>query len=327
MSSRAEPLKVTVSTLTRKRPKMLEALLKSWGDMTIPADCEIGFLVVENDNVPSSKEVVEGCGPNLKNGAPIQYVLETEQGIPFGRNRAAREALKDGADLLCFVDDDEVVALDWLDRMIAGYRASRAVLLGAPLRAAAPTGSETAMQRIMLKNIDYRYMRKEQVAARKATLDDTGGVTIVTNNWLGETQLFSEKGIWFDESMRLTGGTDAKFYGEVVAAGLPVGWVSDAFVYETVPAERLSFWYQVGRGRDQSNTHLRRKLDQKPLKAMLTFLTVPILLVALIAQFVLLPFQPNKRLIELSRTFGRVIGILGVLVGYKSKLYKQVSGV
>ncbi len=327
MSSRSAPLNVTVSTLTRKRPKMLEALLKSWGDMTIPSDCKVGFLVVENDDVPSSKEAVESFGPNLKNGAPIQYVLETEQGIPFGRNRAAREAMENGADLLCFVDDDEVVAPDWLERMIAGYRASTAVLLGAPLRAAAPAGTETTLQRLMLKNIDYRYMRKEQAAARRASLDDTGGVTIVTNNWLGETQLFSEKGIWFDETMRLTGGTDAKFYGEVVAAGLPVGWVSDAFVYETVPAERLSFWYQVGRGRDQSNTHLRRKLDQKPGKAILTFLTVPVLLVALIAQLVLLPFQPNKRLIELARTLGRLIGILGVLVGYKSKLYKQVSGV
>ena len=79
----------------------------------------------------------------------------------------------------------------------------------------------------MLRNISNRYLDKENAAAKKATLNDTGGVTIVTNNWLGETRLFSETGLWFDETMRMTGGTDAKFYAETVAAGLPVGWVPE----------------------------------------------------------------------------------------------------
>ena len=42
----------------------------------------------------------------------------------------------------------------------------------------------------MLRNISNRYLDKENAAAKKATLKDTGGVTIVTNNWLGETRLF-----------------------------------------------------------------------------------------------------------------------------------------
>ncbi len=326
MDKRSAPLKITVSTLTRQRPEMLEALIQSWGALTIPTDCTVRFLVVENDTSEVSRATVEGFGEVLPNGGSLHYVLEPELGIPFGRNRAAREALAAGSDLLCFVDDDEVVALDWLDKLVAGYRASSAVLLGAPLRAAQPSGQETPMQRLMLRNISNRYLDKERVAARKSGLNDTGGVTIVTNNWLGETRLFSETGLWFDETMRMTGGTDAKFYAEAVAAGKTVGWVPDAFVYETIPPERLSFWYQAARGRDQANTHMRRKLDKRPASAVLGILTAPFRLVALLVAVLLFPFQPDKRLIQIARTGGWLVGVLGIPFGYKSALYKKVSG-
>ncbi|WP_424831445.1 glycosyltransferase family 2 protein [Ruegeria sp.] len=326
MNRRTTPLRITVATLTRRRPEMLDALVESWGKMLIPENTVLRCLVVENDSIPHSQTVIEAWGAKLPNGVPLDYVLETEPGIPFGRNRAAREAIADSADLLCFVDDDEVVARDWLEKLVDGYRNSSAVLLGAPLRAAQPSGSETPLQRLMLHNITNRYLGKEKAAARRATLNETGGVTIVTNNWLGETRLFTEHGIWFDEKMRMTGGTDAKFYAETVAAGLPVGWVEDAFVYETIPPDRLSFWYQVARGRDQSNTHLRRKLSASPLKAALGFLGAPFRLIALLGAVVLLPFQPNQRYIQIARLMGWLVGVLGILVGYKSALYKKVTG-
>lgn len=326
MDNRAAHLEITVSTLTRQRPEMLAALIQSWGAMTLPPDCSVRCLVVENDSSPFSESTVRAVGETLPNGAALDYVLETEPGIPFGRNRAAREALAQGSELLCFVDDDEVVAPDWLERLVAGYRASSAVLLGAPLRAAGPSGEETALQRLMLRNISNRYLDKERAAAKKASLHGTGGVTIVTNNWLGEMRLFSESGLWFDETMRMTGGTDAKFYADTVAAGLPVGWVTDAFVYETIPPARLSFWYQAARGRDQSNTHMRRKLAQKPASAMIGFLSVPFRLLALLLLLLLFPFQPDRRLIQIARTAGWLVGVLGIPFGYKSALYKKVSG-
>ncbi|MEX0279537.1 MAG: glycosyltransferase family 2 protein [Ruegeria sp.] len=326
MTDRSAHLTITVSTLTRQRPDMLEALLRSWGALDLPTDCTVRFLVVENDSAANSEPVVKAAGETLPNKAAVDYVLEPELGIPFGRNRAAREAIANGSDLLCFVDDDEVVAQEWLERLVAGYRASSAVLLGAPLRAAGPSGDETAAQRLMLRNISNRYMEKEIAAANRASLSDTGGVTIVTNNWLGETRLFSEVGIWFDETMRMTGGTDAKFYAETVARGLPVGWVPDAFVYETVPASRLSFWYQAARGRDQSNTYMRRKMQTRPMSAALGFLTVPLRVIGLIVAALLLPFQPDRRYIQIARTAGWLVGVLGIPFGYKSALYLKVSG-
>ncbi len=326
MESRSAALNITVSTLTRQRPEMLKALIQSWGALDLPAESTVRFLVVENDTTPASEATVLAFGGVLANGCAIDYVLEPELGIPFGRNRAAKEAIAASADVLCFVDDDEVVARDWLDRLVQGYRDSSAVLLGAPLRAAGPAGQETGLQRLMLRNISNRYLDKEQAAARKATLNDTGGVTIVTNNWLGETRLFTEHGLWFDETMRMTGGTDAKFYAQTVEKGLTVGWVPDAFVYETVPPGRLSFWYQAARGRDQSNTHMRRKMGTRPFNAALGFLSVPVRLLALLGAIALMPFQPDRRYIQIARTLGWLVGVLGIPFGYKSALYKKVSG-
>ncbi|WP_170571866.1 glycosyltransferase [Ruegeria atlantica] len=326
MDRRSSHLKVTVAVLTRQRPDMLSSLLKSWGEMILPENCSVRCLVVENDSAPNSEAAVRAYGDTLPNGAPLSYALETEPGIPFGRNCAARIAIAQESDLLCFIDDDETVASDWLDCLIAGYRASSAVLLGAPLRAAPPSGKETALQRLMLSNIKHRYLTKEKAASKRATLEDTGGVTIVTNNWLGETRLFTDHDIWFDETMRMTGGTDAKFYAETVAAGLATGWVNDAFVYEYIPAERLSFWYQAARGRDQANTHMRRKMEQRPIKALIHIATAPLRIIVLAALVILLPFQPQKRLIEIARIAGWLVGVLGIPFGYKSSLYKKVSG-
>ena len=237
---------------------MLKALLFSWSSLIIPKEISVTFLIVENDIKEKSNSIIQTLRPLFDN-SNLSYILEKELGIPFARNCAARKALEIKSDLLLFVDDDQEVASDWLEKMIQGYRSSKALLIGAPLRARLPEEKLSIFQRLMFINLKSRYKRKELRASSKASLKGTPGVTIVTNNWLADTSLFSEHNIWFDESMRYTGGTDSKFYAEVIAKNLPTAWVQDAHVYETIPKERLSFIYQYKRARDQSNTNFRRK--------------------------------------------------------------------
>ena len=216
---------------------MLEALLRSWSSLIIPEEVTVTFLVIENDTEERSKDLIQTLHPIFKS-SELVYALETEPGIPFARNRAARESLEMESNILLFVDDDEEVASDWLEKIIQGYRSSKAKLIGAPLRARLPEENLTLLQRLMFTNIKSRYRKKELRASRRASLEGTSGVTIVTNNWLADTSLFSEHNIWFDESMRHTGGTDSKFYAEVIAKKIPTAWVRDAYVYETIPPER-----------------------------------------------------------------------------------------
>lgn len=319
------PLRVTVSALTRQRPAMLSALIESWGEMSLPEDCEVRCLVVENDNAPNSEAVVTQAAP-LKNGVPLDYVLETEPGIPFGRNRAAQEAIAKGADLLAFVDDDEVVAKDWLVEIIKAYRTSNAALIGGPLRVKQTERELNWLDGLMDKCIVQRYVRKETRAARKAGLSGTPGVTIVTNNWLGETALFSKRGIWFDETMRFTGGTDSKLSAEVKAAGLPTAWAVDAAVYEEIPLERLSVAYQFKRGRDQSSTNFYRKIAKKPFAKLSVLVSVPIKLVIVAGLIIALPLTGGRTLLDAVRTSGWIAGRIDALFGKRSDLYQTVTG-
>ena len=324
-TDRSKPLTVVVSALTRRRPEMLGALIGSWGTMDIPDNTQVVLLIVENDDAPRSAEHVAGYGV-LRNGAEVTYVHEPELGIPFGRNRAAKEAVAQGADLLAFVDDDEIVAQDWLVELMEAYRKSDAVLIGGPLRVKKTERKLSLLDGLMDKCIEQRYLRKETRAARRAGLTGTPGVTIVTNNWLGETAIFERHNIWFDEAMRFTGGTDSKLCAEVKAAGLATAWAKDAAVYEEIPTERLSIAYQFKRGRDQSSTNYHRKLDGNPKARLNVLVSVPIKLVIIAGLIVALPFTGGRTLLDVVRTSGWVAGRFDALFGRRSDLYKTVTG-
>lgn len=325
MSRTDQHLQVYVAALTRGRPEMLKALLISWSRMPLPEKCTVTYLIVENDTEQLALAVVEAHKAIFQT-SKLLYVQERELGIPFGRNRAAKEAIGAGADLLLFVDDDEETAEDWLIRMIDGYRRSNAVLLGAPLRARPPATQLSYIQQRMYENVEARYAQKEARALERATLNSTDGVTIVTNNWLAELSIFRMHDIWFDEAMRFTGGTDSKLYADVRKAGLVTGWIPDAYIYETVPPERLSFRYQYCRARDQSNTHIRRKSQALARSAIIGLLPVPIKAILLLGQLAAIPLTRGRTMLDAARTLGWIAGRVGFLAGTRSSLYSEITG-
>lgn len=323
--TKSEPLSLTVAVLTRHRPGMLSGLLDSFADIFPPPDCLIRFLVVENSDRPLSREIVETRGWKLPAG-PLDYILEPKLGIPFGRNRAAREAIAAGHRLLVFVDDDEIVDRNWLDRLVRGYRESGAMLLGAPHGLAAVKHGSSWMQKRMHDGIRRLYEKKSNRAATLAGLTGTPGVNIVTNNWLGETAIFSEYGIWFDEEMRFTGGTDAKLSAQVKEAGLPTAWVADAHVFEIIPPERLTFAYQFGRARDQSNTNFRRKIENAPATRFSVLISLPPKILSTGLLVLLLIPTKGATIFDLARTTGWIVGRVGALLDIRSTHYAETTG-
>ncbi len=304
---------------------MLESLLNSWKNLIIPENTMTNFLIIENDQEEHSKSLL-----NLfsENNEPFDalYFLEKEIGIPFARNRAAREAIKLKSDLLLFVDDDEIVAPDWLKQMILAYQSSNALLIGGPLRCQPPKHELTFFQNLMYKNIEARYRRKESRANGWGFLSKKNKTTIVTNNWLADITLFTNHNIWFDETMRHTGGTDAKFFSEVITKNLKTKWVNEAVVYETIPTDRLSFSYQYYRARDQYNTYAHRK-NRTLLKKLFLLpptITIKFLLVLILSLSV--PLSGGRTLVTLARALGSMTGHSRALVGVKSSHYMKTTG-
>ncbi|MEP0963285.1 MAG: glycosyltransferase [Roseobacter sp.] len=318
-------LSITVASLTLKRPKMVEVLLNSLGSMDVPENCTVCCLIVENDTAPVTQSLVEEMDP-LPNRLALHYVLETEPGIPFARNRAAKEAIARGDDLLAFIDDDEIVAKDWLVQMVDGYRAGEAILLGGPRRIAPPLDGLSILENVMHNNITANFRAMEDRAAATSTFNQTPEVQVYTNNWLAETRLFSELGIWFDEAMRFTGGTDSKLCTVAKEKGLSVGWVSGAYVYETLTRDRLSFVYQHGRARDQINNLFHRRLKKQPLLRISLLLRLPIKGIEIVVLAISVPLTRGKTLLRLAKTTGWVSGRVGAALGIRSKLYSKITG-
>lgn len=319
------PLKIAVASLTRRRPNMISNLIGAWAALEFPKDCEIRFLFVENDETENTKGLIKdlaGVYPNIT----LDYAFEPEIGISFARNAAARLAIAKNSDWLVFVDDDEVVARDWLVKLADGLRKTNAVLVGALLRVDQRFYGQGFLEKLMHENLARRYARKERLAARKASLCATPGVATVTNNWAARTHLFTTEGIWFDESLRHTGGSDVQFYSDVVSRGLPTGWVADAFAYESIPRERLSIRYQFRRGRDQATANFRRKFRKNPKKLRSLVIILPIRLLLTVVAAVSVPLTGGRTLLTFCRSAGWVFAKMQAVLGRDSKLYFEVTG-
>lgn len=325
MPDRTGKLKVTVAALTRERPKMLVELLASFSNLEAPENCEVNYLIVENNHVNSCESLVRAFDQKLITGA-IHYALESKLGIASARNRAAKEAIILGADLLIFVDDDEVVPSEWLVRLICGYRTSSAVLLGGPLRAAPLSDNCTWLEKLMYRNISRRYCRNEKRAARRASLNGTPGVTIVTNNWIGQVDLFTKHKLSFNEDLNWSGGEDTQFYSDVSSLGQKTGWVCDAPVFETIPKDRLSFSYQFRRAKGQSNTSFKKKLSKK--RSAIYTLPISVLLktIVLLGLLMLIPITLGATFLSFCRTAGWLAGRVSAALGVTSYHYKTDTG-
>src|SRR3972149_142120 len=101
-------MKISVVVCTYNRCEDLRRALQSLILQDFPAtDYEI--LVVDNNSIDKTKDVV---GNFLKiSSSNVKYVFETAQGLSHARNRGIKEAK---GEIISFIDDDVIVAKDWL---------------------------------------------------------------------------------------------------------------------------------------------------------------------------------------------------------------------
>ena len=105
-SYEARAIQVIVAVLTYKRPEPLRTCLSAIQNLEVPAGHTVSILVIDNDPDRSAIDAADSWRA-ISLRYPLHLVHEPRRGIPTARNRALDEALAVGADLLCFLDDDE----------------------------------------------------------------------------------------------------------------------------------------------------------------------------------------------------------------------------
>jgi len=98
---------ISVIVCTYNRADLLQGILQSLSDQTIPND-EYEVIVVDNNSIDHSREVVSEF---IRQNANMRYCLETKQGLSNARNRGWLEAT---GEYVAYTDDDCEVPTHWL---------------------------------------------------------------------------------------------------------------------------------------------------------------------------------------------------------------------
>ncbi|OKH14324.1 glycosyl transferase [Fischerella major NIES-592] len=88
-------------------PKVLERLQNQTGVTHLKWE----IIVVDNNSTDNTAKVVQEYQAIWHKDVSFQYFFEAEQGFPFARQRAIKEA---NGELIGFLDDDNLPALNWV---------------------------------------------------------------------------------------------------------------------------------------------------------------------------------------------------------------------
>jgi len=108
---------VSVLICTYNRAGMLRETLAALRALTMPADCDVEILVVDNNSTDDTALAVSEAAS--ASDLPIIYLKETQQGKSFALNRGLTLAR---GDVIALTDDDVLPSQDWLSRIVQAFR-------------------------------------------------------------------------------------------------------------------------------------------------------------------------------------------------------------
>jgi len=223
---------VVIGIVTFRRPESLQALLQRIVRLRFPSGLvpRVHLLVVDNSPGLEGRPVVEALFPPT--GLSVEYVAHGAGNIASGRNAVLRQAVG-RAPLLALIDDDELPAPEWLDRLLEAHRRTAADLVCGPVLADYPVGAPGWVRRPVFHSV---------------TGDGPGWVSEAhAGNALVSTELVRRLGLSFAEELGTSGGEDQLFSRQAAAGGARIWFEPSALVHEPVPPERSSARYLLRR--------------------------------------------------------------------------------
>lgn len=227
--------RLAVAIATYRRPDGLEDLLLSLAASEDAPPFDV--VVVDNDPEGSAAVVLDALAPSLP--FSLIRVHVAEPGIAAARN-AALDAVRDH-DHVCFVDDDETVDPTWLAELVALQESTGADGVTGPVvfdfDVPPPRWS-------LLGGFWVRPRPGHGASCRVAA----------TNNLLLSVAALHDRGLRFDASLGLTGGSDMELTERLTSTGGTIVWCESAVVRERVPAPRCRARWIVRRAVRSGNT-------------------------------------------------------------------------
>lgn len=245
---------VAICVATCRRPNGLERLLGALEQLVFDPGSEpsaIRLIVVDNDPARSAEPVHQRRASSSR--WPMVYVSEPRPGIPFARNACVRAARVEGAELLAFIDDDEVPDPRWLAQLLMVLQEHDAAVATGPVLPLFEQEPPSWVQR------GGFFDRLRYPTGQRMTRAYTGNVLL-------RLSVFDGLESPFDENRPFTGGTDTQTFLRVASAGHRIIWADDAVVHEWNPPSRSTARWLIQRAyRVSSNwSTCERELHPSP---------------------------------------------------------------
>ncbi|WP_168582200.1 glycosyltransferase family 2 protein [Gephyromycinifex aptenodytis] len=234
---------VAITMCTFRRPEGLARAVAPILEQVAECDrAAVRLIIIDNDPDASAQQVVAELQAQ---GAELTYVHEPRPGIAAARNAGLQAAAAE--DAVVFIDDDEVPAPQWLQRLIDAWLSAGCDGVTGPVE-------------YEFSSPPDRWVRASRVFDRLSHPTGTQMPEAATNNLLLSTEILRRTGLRFDDRFGLTGGSDSALTRALVAAGADLRWCDEAVVRELVPASRAEAGWVARRTRRTTNAGTRLQI-------------------------------------------------------------------
>lgn len=205
---------------------MLERTLDSLIYQTSSSGEQVELLLVDNDPEGSASPVFQKV--MAKSTMKGHYFIEPKKGIVNMRNRVLEEAIRCGGDFLAFIDDDEIAADDWLERLYEGLTGFQAeVASGFSLQKLPENTPDWMIEGQFFRLSEYPTGTLRRSASTRNILFDLKKLCVEWN-------------LRFHPGLNMTGSSDTYFFEEAYLRGAKMVWIAEAVVSEEMPPSRLT---------------------------------------------------------------------------------------
>lgn len=229
---------ITVAICSYNAAGMLTGLVQALQEQSCRIPVEI--LVVDNNSTDDTRMIVNSLP--VREGMSLRYVFEKKQGIPYARNRAIDEALKN--DYLAFIDADEMPEPGWLAAAVDALSSEDADCVGGKIRVKLPNREVPAWLTRQLLAFLGELDHGEQAlwVADRSTPVWSGNVAY-------KTRLFST-GLRFDvrynrSGKGVGGGSDGIMFRKLLEQDVRIRYRPDMIINHLVESEKIKRSYFV----------------------------------------------------------------------------------
>ena len=307
-------MKAAICIITFRRPEGLKRLLDSLNRLEfrkLPAP-DLQLVVVDNDPAGLAHAYCQRIRAELK--WPVTSCVEPRRGIAAARNTSFAHAPAD-ADFVAFVDDDEYVEPDWLERLLQVQQAHDADVVAGAVIAEYESGIPD-------------WVKKGGFFQRRRFHTGDRVKLCATCNVLVRASALRSLGTAFDEQFSLTGGEDTHLFLRLSMAGCKMMFANEAVVHELVPVSRANVkWLAM---RAYSGGSIRSRCEQAVSPSLASRCRRLARGVARMAQGVCLIvpgcFMGRVMLVRGLHWFFVGAGMIAGLAGASCEQYRQIHG-